>query len=256
MPTRRIAVVNEKGGCAKTTTALNLAAGLAMRHQRTLLIDYDPQANASQALGLARAVEDGGLYDAARFTFEPDVPFAPVRDLPTPGVDLIPGTVALAYSEWTGSDPASTTRLLADAVDRVASSYDFVLVDCGPTIGISALRAMVAAPEILIPVKLEVLSVPGAIRLRRHLENLRDHQADLRIMGVLGTFDRDTAKSPKEILATLRDAFGATVFTTTIHQSQAVADAAATGRPIILLDAASRGAKEYSAVLDEVIARA
>lgn len=281
---RRISVVNQKGGVGKTTTAVNLAVALAQRGQRVLLIDYDPQGNASQFLGFADQIERAAidpsstLYGSAEFVLsqvsragtqlpaalgrlaDPGLatrPFEPCRDVLLPGLDLLPATEVLSELEAILlADTISGSRYLHFAVNRIEASYDFVIADCPPFLGMHAISAQIACPEILIPVKLAPASVPGALRLRGHLAALRERtEPRIRILGVLGTFYNDVAKKPREVLDSLKKIFEHLVFNTTIHSSQAVENSAESGRPIISLDPKSRGAQQYHALLDEILAR-
>lgn len=253
---RRIAIVNQKGGVGKTTTTVNLAAALALRGKKVLVVDFDPQGNASQFLGLAERIEQPGLYSANDFALDKG-PFTPQRNILTNGLDLIPATEDLSFLEGELlRDVIGGVRSLDAALRKVEGEYDFVLTDCPPTLGMLALNAMVACPEILIPVKLAPASVPGALRLRKHLDGLRaTTESSLRILGVLGTFYTDVAKKPREILTALGDIFGPLLFNTYIHASQAVESAAESGRPIIHLEPGQRGAQQYAALTEEVIAR-
>ncbi len=271
---RRLSVVNQKGGVGKTTTCVNLAANLATRGNRVLLIDYDPQGNCTQFLGLAHLTEDPSTYGAADFTMGAarDGPaalangFAPQRDIlgheagGNPGrLDLIPSTEELAFIEANLlTDVIAGTRKLRSAVKTIESRYDFIIADCAPTMSILLVNAVCACPEVLIPVKLSAASVPGALRLRRHIEEKLRHSVDpsIHIMGVLGTFNSDAARKPREILSALREVFGPAVFETTIHANQAADDAAEAGVPVVLGKPGARAAIQYDKLTDEVLARA
>ena len=152
---RRISVVNQKGGVGKTTTAVNLGVALAMRGFRVLLVDYDPQANASNFLGLVARLEHLRLFTAADLTLGLGR-FQPLTDVLLPGLDLVPATDVLASVESRHGPNGS--RLLKRALDRVAHRYDFILADCAPTLGMLAVNAMVACPG----------ARPRAARAREH----------------------------------------------------------------------------------------
>jgi chromosome partitioning protein len=256
MPTRRISVVNHKGGVGKTTTAINIAATLGHRGSRVLLIDFDPQGNATQFLGLSHLVQEPCVYGSAEFTLGKSV-FAPQRNV-LPKVDLLPATEELSFVEeqlLTNVITGAGFRLAA-SLEQVTGEYDYVITDCGPTIGMLAVNAILACPEVLIPIELQYASVPGALRLHEHLQRLQQLDQRIRVMGVLGTKYVEGRNTPIEVLGKLREIWGSLVFETHIHASQAVADAAAKGLPIVLAAPNTRGAIQYDKLTDEVIARA
>jgi len=257
--TRRLAVVNQKGGVGKTTTAVNLAVALATRGKRVLLIDCDPQGNASQFLGLADRVHDSTVYG----TFDLVLggrPFEPQNYAFSEGLHVIPATRQLADLELqllrgTGVFKLPTRRL-ADALATIEASYDFVIADCAPTIGLTVVNAMASCPEIIIPVKLLLASLDGLVQLQQLIEGIRTEiSSSIRILGILGTFFEETAKIPRAVLSSLRRDFGSVVFDTVIHKGQDIASAAGGGKPIVLASPKSRGATEYQQLTNEVIAR-
>lgn len=254
---RKIAVMNQKGGVAKTTTAVNLAAMLASGGHRVLLVDCDPQGNASQFLGLTHTL-DAQLYGSAELILGRGE-FAPIRNVLLASLDVVPATDELTYVEHELlMDPlAGQVQALASAVRAIESNYDFVIADCPPTLGMLALNAIVACPDVLVPVRLSGASVAGALRLRANtIDRIRQRAAPAaRLLGVLGTFYSESANAPAEVLARMREAFGNTVFETVIHQSQAVDDSSSFGKPIVLRDRSSRGAKEYASLTQEVLNR-
>lgn len=249
---RRIAVLNQKGGVGKTTTAVNVAVSLAQRAFRVLLIDLDAQRNATQFLGLDEAASKTGADSLVL-----EGVFAPVVDVLLPGLDVIPATNQHAALErQLFGDVVSGPKRLKRALTAVARPYDFVLTDCRPTLGMLALNAVVACPEVLIPIELAHAATMGALTLRQWLDNVRlDVEPSVRILGVLPTFADDRERTPREMLATLRTVFGSELFTTSIHTSAAIRDAAGRGRPVVLDAPLSRGAGEYQSLTQEVIAR-
>lgn len=253
---KRLAVCNQKGGVAKTTTAVNLAVIYAQSGKRVLLVDFDPQGNASQFLGLIEQLEDENLYTSANLTLG-NKSFAPQRDCAVKGLDLVPATDSLAALEFELlQDTKQGAHRLGLSLNAVAQDYDYVIVDCPPTLGMLAINALVGCSNVLVPVKLSPASVPGAIRLSQTLDALRGTNPYLKVVGVVGTFLNEAAKAPREVLGTLREVFGAKlVCETVIHAAQGVDDAAGQGRPVVLSAPRSRGAQEYNSLAAEVNAR-
>jgi chromosome partitioning protein len=252
-----ISVVNQKGGVGKTTTAVNLAVALAARGNRVLLLDYDPQGNASQFLGLGAALEAQGVYTAVSFTLDPSVPFAPFRNVCAhQGLDLVGSNDTLADLELhLLRDSMGAATRLAQAVARISQQYDYVIADCPPTLGMLAINAMAACPHILIPVKLEPASLPGAVRLAGHLQGLREKvNPQIRLLGVLGTFHRETGTMARDVLQQLELLFPGDLLRTRIHDSAAVGKSAGQGEPILTAAPNARAAAEHHALTDELLA--
>jgi chromosome partitioning protein len=246
---RRIAVVNQKGGVGKTTTAVNLSVCLALRGFRVLLVDYDPQANASHFLGFVSRLERSGVYSAADLTFGFGA-FRPLTNVLLRGLDLVPATPLL------GSFPANGTQHLRQSLGRIEAGYDFILVDCAPALGPLSTNAMVACPEVVLPLRLEPASIPGALRTQATIEALRrTANGDLRLSGVVGTFHKETGRMARDMRDEVVRLFGALAFQTAIHQSDAVGRASGSGIPIVVGAPRRREALEYQQLTQEVIER-
>lgn len=250
--TVRIAVLNQKGGVGKTTTAVNLAAELARLGHRTLLVDFDPSRNATQFLGLG---DDSSHAGASEFVLSGR--FEPIRNVLLPKLSVICATHDHALLERRLLENVlSGTRRLQRALDAVVADFDYVITDCGPNLGMLAYNAVVACPSVLVPVELAHAAAMGAALMRAWLEDARiDLQPRIRILGVLGTFADDRERTPREIRAVLHSIFGPELFNTTIHTSAAIRDAAGKGRPVVLESPSSRGALEYQALTQEVVRR-
>ena len=255
--TRGITVISEKGGVGKTTTATNLAVGLAEEGKRVLLLDFDQQkANASACLGLIELASTKGVYGSAEFVLgEGD--FAPVRNVLVDGLDvLVAGTTIAALERRLFANLAGGNLKLAKAVRKVESQYDFIIADCGPTLGMMATNAIGALPEVLVPVELAPLPLMGAAQVSTFVEEVREGlQEKARIMGVLATFFVSDENAPKKYLAQARDIFGPLMFEAVIPRAAAVRDASGRGRPVLLDQPKHRASQQYRALIQEVLRR-
>ena len=255
---RKISIVNNKGGVGKTTTAVNLAASLAQVGKRVLLVDFDPQGSASHFVDLVQEVEDDvNLYTSADL-LRGKAPFSPKRNQVVPGLDVLPATARLSFleGELLGGDLKVQAKRLSEALAPLEQDYDIIIADALPHLGILAVNAIVACPEIIVPVKLDKASLPGTLRMGEYINSLHDQvNPSIRLLGVLGTFYAEAASKPREVLDDLRGLFADKLFQTIIHQGRAAADAAGVGRPIVVLKPSDRVAQEYAAFTQEVLTR-
>jgi chromosome partitioning protein len=255
VPTKVIAVANQKGGVGKTTTAVNLAACLAAVGRRVLLFDLDPQANATSGLGLEKTegasayrvlLGEGSLLDKIKSTA-----FERLEVIPSE-VDLCGADVELARSE-------NHLRRVADALQPVLDSgrFDLVLVDCPPSLGILTLNALAASDGLLVPLQCEYYALEGISMLNRVLTQLRDAGINprLEIFGVVMTMFDGRTKLSQEVMNEVRGQLGERVFQTVIPRSTKLAEAPSFGKPIIHYDKYSAGAAAYEVFAQEVMAR-
>ncbi len=247
---RIIAVANQKGGCGKTTAAVNLSAVLATRGRRVLLIDLDPQAHATLALGLPSVNSSSTMYEVLRET----VPIhEAIRQNHLPGLDLLPSSIPLAAAEqFLNGLPARERRLL-DALKRLPKQYDYVMIDCPPSLGLLTFNALRAADEAIVPIDPSSLSIHGLGHLIEMIELLRlegRHAVSLKALPVM--FDLRTLFA-REILSHLASRLN-TSYQTTIRQTVRLREAAACGKPISVHAPGSIGAEDFNHLADEVIA--
>ncbi len=252
---RVIAIANQKGGVGKTTTAINLGASLAVAERRTLVIDIDPQANASSGLGINRREDHPNIYDVmvgAR-SLEESI----YREIHFPFLDLVPSTRDLVGAEIELVTMDSRETVLRRALEEVRNSYDFVLVDCPPSLGLLTLNTLTAADSVLIPIQCEFYALEGLSQLLNTIRVVqRALNPALSIEGVLLTmFDRRLNLS-NQVAADAREFFGSKVFRTAIPRNVRLAEAPSFGEPIVLYDVLSSGAQSYLALAREVLARA
>jgi chromosome partitioning protein len=254
--TRVIAVANQKGGVGKTTTAVNVATALAQTGERVLLIDLDPQGNASTGLGLARKDRRAGSYALLTAT-ESDL-CALARSTGVPNLSIITAEPDLAGAEVELVNTSKREYRLRDALSsvRLAASYQFIIVDCPPSLGLLTLNALVAADAVLVPLQCEFFALEGISQLIRSVDLVRHKlNPSLRIQGIVLTmFDRRNNLS-ELVAADARSFFGPQVYDTVIPRNIRLSEAPSHGKPALLYDARSAGALAYVKLAEEISVR-
>jgi chromosome partitioning protein len=255
VPSKVITVANQKGGVGKTTTAVNLAACLAALGRRVLLIDIDPQANATSGLGVEKRagasaygplLGDGSLADKIR-------PTAYER------LEIIPSEVDLCGAEIELSRLDDHLHRLRNALApvRAADRHELILIDCPPSLGILTLNAFATADYLIVPLQCEYYALEGVAMIHRLLQQLRDSGANpqLELLGVVMTMFDGRTKLSQQVLSEVREHFGALVFDVVIPRTTRLAEAPSYGQPIIYYDKYSAGAAAYEVLAQEVLAR-
>jgi chromosome partitioning protein len=251
---RIIAIANQKGGVGKTTTAINLGASLAVAERRTLIIDIDPQANASSGLGLDRNSESPNIYNV--LVGESTLEEAIHSGMHFPFLDLVPATRDLVGAEIEMVSMISRETVLRRSLQGVRASYDFVLVDCPPSLGLLTLNTLAAADSVLIPIQCEFYALEGLSQLLNTIRLVqRALNPDLKIEGVLLTMYDRRLNLSKQVAADAREYFGTKVFRTAIPRNVRLAEAPSFGEPIIQYDVLSTGAQSYLALAKELMQR-
>lgn len=253
--TRVIAVSNQKGGVAKTTTAINLAASLALADHRVLVIDMDPQANLTSGVGLKDQSTDAGtIYDALTTDQVNATDFV----LPT-GIDhlfLVPADRHLTGAEIELVSMPDRDKRLRRLVDALRGEFDYIFIDSPPSLGLLTLNALVAADSVLIPLNCEYFALEGIADLMSTLDRVRASlNPGLEVEGVLLTMYDDRTNLGQQVGGNIREYFGDKVFKTVIPRNVRLGEAPSHGVPVILYDARSRGAEAYVALANEFLAR-
>ena len=248
---RIIAIVNQKGGVGKSTTAINLGACLAALGQRVLLIDLDPQANATSGIGVVRDEKSKSIYQVLSGISTTESVVVQTR---IPGLSLIPSSIDLAGAEveLVGVD-GSETKLKLAVRDL---QHDFVLLDCPPSLSVLTVNALTAASEVLIPLQCEYYALEGLKQLLTSIDLVRRHlNPDLEVVGVLLTMYDSRTNLSEQVALEVRNYFGDKVFEAVIPRSVRLAEAPSHGKPITEYDPGSRGAQAYQALAKEVLGR-
>ncbi len=243
MPTTIVAIANQKGGVGKSTTTINLGAGLAFQGERVLLVDLDPQGNTTSGLGIDRAAIEYSTYDllVEDVAIEDVIEPSSVRDL-----FVVPATIELAGAEIELVSMFSREARLGNALKPIAGDYDFVLVDCPPSLGLLTVNGLAAADEVLIPIQCEYYALEGVSQLMKNIQLVqRNLNPQLNIEGVLLTMFDGRTTLASDVVAQVREHFGETTYRTVIPRTVRLSEAPSYGEPIEAYDPMSRGAIAY-----------
>jgi len=248
---KAIAVANQKGGVGKTTTAVNLAAVLATWGLRILLVDADPQGNATSGVGIQRGSFRRGLYHSL-------VLAEPLESLilqtQIPSLSAVPANKDLAGAEVELVDVEQREFQLRRALATVDAQYDYFIIDCPPSLGLLTLNALTAAKSLLVPIQCEYYALEGVTELFDTLARIRRlHNPSLTIEGLLLTMYDERTNLSSAVASDLRDFYGQQVFRTVIPRNVRLAEAPSYGKPIVIYDAQSKGAEAYAQLAKEII---
>lgn len=251
--TKIIAIINQKGGVGKSTTAINLSATIAAQGKQVLLVDLDPQGNASSGLGIEKGQVEYCIYDVLLN----DVPIqqAIIPDV-CEGLDVVPATINLAGAEVELVSEMARENRLKDAVGSMRGHYDYIFVDCPPSLGLLTVNALVAADKLLIPIQCEFYALEGVTKLLDSMKRVKSRlNPTLDIFGVLLTMYDGRTTLAKQVAEEVRSYFGRLVFETMIPRTVKLSEAPSFGQPINEYDPAGKGALSYNELAKEVIKR-
>ncbi|GGB75845.1 chromosome partitioning protein ParA [Flavobacterium suaedae] len=246
-----IAIANQKGGVGKTTTSVNLAASLGVLEKKVLLIDADPQANASSGLGIDVESVEKGTYQILEHSSTPQ---EAIIESSAPNVSIIPAHIDLVAIEIELVDQEKREYMLKTALESVKDNYDYILIDCAPSLGLLTLNALTAADSVIIPIQCEYFALEGLGKLLNTIKSVqRIHNPALDIEGLLLTMYDARLRLSNQVVEEVQKHFNDMVFDTLIQRNVKLSEAPSYGESIINYDATSKGASNYLKLAEEII---
>jgi chromosome partitioning protein len=246
-----IAIANQKGGVGKTTTAINLAASLAVLEYKTLLVDGDPQANSTTGNGFDLKNVQLSLYDCM---VNETAAAQAILETETPNLDLLPSHLDLVGAEIELINHPSRENVMRKALEAELNNYDFIIIDCSPSLGLITVNALAAADSVLIPVQCEYFALEGLGKLLNTIKIVQTRiNANLKIEGILMTMYDGRLRLSNQVVEEIKNHFGDMVFNTILHRNTRLGEAPSFGKPAVLYDAESTGATNYLNLAKEIL---
>lgn len=246
-----IAIANQKGGVGKTTTAINLAAALAVLEKKVLLIDSDPQANATSGVGIRPDMIHGTTYDCLVDQLDPK---EAILTTSTPNLYLLPSSIDLVGAEIELVNTASREYKMKEMIALIKGEYDYIFIDCLPSLGLITLNALVSADAVIVPVQCEFFSLEGFGKLKDTIQLVQQSlNQDLKVEGIVLSMYDQRLRMANMVLEEIRHIISDRIFETIVHRNSKIGEAPSLGQPVIIYDAASKGAINFLNLAQEFL---